>query len=139
MGLAAIILVSCLVCIACVCLLVVSNTYYVVFLFCLSSSCVLYVASFSEMSIFDCSFVVLYHLFTPPLFIEVSVSRQDGIIRGHVYASLENGLGYVSLIVQLDFGTVSDIFVVVILSLFLILCNTCSIRSFSGYLLFAQH
>jgi len=36
----------------CVCLrIVMSNTYCVVFLFCLSSSCVLYVASFSRLSI----------------------------------------------------------------------------------------
>ena len=34
--------------------IVVSNTYYVVFLFRLSSSCVPYVVSFSRLSIFDC-------------------------------------------------------------------------------------
>jgi hypothetical protein len=39
--------------------IVVSNTYCVVFLFCLSSSCVLYVASFSGLFIFDCPFGVL--------------------------------------------------------------------------------
>jgi hypothetical protein len=36
--------------------ILVSNTNYVVFLFYLSSSCVPYVASFSGLSIFDCSF-----------------------------------------------------------------------------------
>ena len=35
---------------------IVSNAYCVVFLFCFSSSCVLYVASFSELSIFDIPF-----------------------------------------------------------------------------------
>jgi len=41
----------------CVCLcLVVSNTSCVVFLFCCSSSCVPYVASFPEVSILDCPF-----------------------------------------------------------------------------------
>jgi hypothetical protein len=44
----------------CVCLrIVVSNTCCVVFLFCLSWSCVPYVASFSGLSIFDCPFGVL--------------------------------------------------------------------------------
>ena len=39
----------------CVCLrIVVSNTYYVVFLFCFSSSCVPYVASLVGLPIFDC-------------------------------------------------------------------------------------
>ena len=38
----------------CVCLhIVVSDTYCVMFLFCLSSSCVLYVADFSGLSIFS--------------------------------------------------------------------------------------
>jgi hypothetical protein len=42
-------------CVFCVCLcIMVSNTYRVVFLFCFSSSCLPYVASFSELSIFDC-------------------------------------------------------------------------------------
>ena len=36
----------------------VSNTYCVVFLFCFSSSCVSYVASFSGLSMFDCPFVL---------------------------------------------------------------------------------
>jgi hypothetical protein len=39
--------------------IVVSNAYYVVFLFCLSSSCVPYVISFSGLSKFDCVFVIL--------------------------------------------------------------------------------
>ena len=44
----------------CVCLrIMVSNTYRVVFLFCFSSSCVPCVASFSELSIFDCPFGIL--------------------------------------------------------------------------------
>jgi len=36
--------------------IVVSNTYRVVLFICLFSSCVPYVASFSGLSIFDCSF-----------------------------------------------------------------------------------
>ena len=44
--------------------LVVSNTYSVVFLFCLSSSCVPYVASFSGLSICNCPFGNLVRLFT---------------------------------------------------------------------------
>jgi hypothetical protein len=36
--------------------IVVSTTYCVVFLLCLSSSCAPYVASFTGFSIFDCSF-----------------------------------------------------------------------------------
>ena len=44
----------------CVCkCIVVSNTYCVVFLFCLFSSCVPYAASFSGLSIFDCPFGIL--------------------------------------------------------------------------------
>ncbi len=38
---------------------VVSNIYCVVSLFCLSSSCVPYVASFSGLFIFDCPFGIL--------------------------------------------------------------------------------
>ena len=45
-------------------LFVVSNPHCVVFLFCFSSSCVPYVASFSGLSIFDCPFDILWHLFT---------------------------------------------------------------------------
>ena len=49
--------VSCLIYVICVCLrIVVSNTYCVVFLLCLFSSCVPYVASFSGLSIFDWPF-----------------------------------------------------------------------------------
>jgi len=49
----------------CVCFrIVVSCTYCVVFLFCLSSYYVPYVASFSGMSIFDCPFCILLRLFT---------------------------------------------------------------------------
>ena len=45
---------TCLIYVICVCLrIVVSNTYCVVFLFCFSSSCVPYVASFSGLSIFS--------------------------------------------------------------------------------------
>jgi len=44
----------------CVCLhILVSNTHCVVFLFCFSSSCVSYVASFSGLSIFDLPFGIL--------------------------------------------------------------------------------
>jgi hypothetical protein len=43
-----------------VCLhIVMSITYCVVFLLCLSSSCAPYVASFSGLSIFDCPFGIL--------------------------------------------------------------------------------
>jgi hypothetical protein len=47
-----------------VCLgIVLSNTYYVVFLFCISSSCIHYFASLSGLSNFDCSFSILWRLF----------------------------------------------------------------------------
>jgi hypothetical protein len=39
--------------------IVVSNTYCAVFLFCVSSSCVPYAASLSGLSIFDCPFGIL--------------------------------------------------------------------------------
>jgi len=42
----------------CLLRIVVSNTYYVVFLFRLSSSCVPYVVSFSRLSMFDCPSVL---------------------------------------------------------------------------------
>ena len=46
-----------------VCLsIVVSDTYCDVFLFCLSSSCVLYVGSFSSLSISYCLFGIFYRL-----------------------------------------------------------------------------
>ena len=49
-----------LIYVICICLhLVVSNTYCVVFLFCLSSHGVPYVASFSGLSIFDSLFCIL--------------------------------------------------------------------------------
>ena len=55
---------SCLIYVICVCLhIVVYNTYCVVFLFCLFSSCVPYVVNFSELSIFDYSFCILCILF----------------------------------------------------------------------------
>jgi hypothetical protein len=44
--------------------IVVSNTYCVVFLFCLSSSCVPYVASFSVLSFPGRPFGILYRLFS---------------------------------------------------------------------------
>jgi hypothetical protein len=40
--------------------LVVSNTYSVVSLFCFYSSCVPYVASFSGLSVFDCTFAAVF-------------------------------------------------------------------------------
>jgi len=47
--------VSCFIYVICVCLrIVMSNTYCVMFLFCVSLSCVPYVASFSGFSIVDC-------------------------------------------------------------------------------------
>jgi hypothetical protein len=42
----------------CLFAILVSNTYCVVFLFCLSSSCAPYVANVSGLSIFDCPFVL---------------------------------------------------------------------------------
>jgi len=54
---------SCLVCVVCVGLHVVgSDTYCVVFLFCLSSSCVPCDANFSGLSIFDYPFGIPEHL-----------------------------------------------------------------------------
>ena len=48
---------SCLIYVQCVCLRIeVSSTYCVVCLFCFSSSCVHYGASFSALCIFDCPF-----------------------------------------------------------------------------------
>ena len=49
-----------LIYVICVCLrIVASNTYCVVILLCLSSSCVSYIASFFGLSIIDCPFDVL--------------------------------------------------------------------------------
>ena len=42
--------------------IVVSNTYYVVFLFCLSSACAPHVASFCGLSIFGWPCDILYRL-----------------------------------------------------------------------------
>ena len=53
--------------------IVVSNTYCVVFLFCLSSSCVPYFASFSGFSIFECPFGILKRLFTVLLMLSVCI------------------------------------------------------------------
>ena len=65
---------QCLIYIICVCLrIVVSNTYCVVFLLCLSSSCVPRVARFSGMSILDYPFVLPGSL-DCPFFITPSVS-----------------------------------------------------------------
>ena len=51
---------SCLNYVICVCLhIVVSNTYYVVFLFCFSSSFIPHVSSLSGLSNFDCPFSIL--------------------------------------------------------------------------------
>jgi len=58
---------SCLIYVICVCLrIVVSNTYCVVFLFCFSSSCVPYIASF-----LDCLFLI-----TPSVFSNVFIGRK---------------------------------------------------------------
>ena len=55
---------ACLIYVICVRLHIVwSNTYCVVLLFCFSSSCVPYVASFSGLSFFDCPFGFLLRLF----------------------------------------------------------------------------
>jgi hypothetical protein len=43
----------------CLLCIVMSNTYCVVFLFCLSSSCVPCVSGFSGFSIFDCHFGIM--------------------------------------------------------------------------------
>jgi hypothetical protein len=53
----------------------VSNTYCLVFLFCFPSSCVLYVASFSRLSIFAFPFSILYRLFIRT---QVSSLLRDG-------------------------------------------------------------
>ena len=53
--------------------IVVSNTYCVLFLFCLSSSCVPYFASFSGFSIFECPFGILKRLFTVLLMLSVCI------------------------------------------------------------------
>jgi hypothetical protein len=51
---------SCLIYVICVCLcILMSNTYCAVFLFCLSSSCVLYIASISRLSILIAPSVLL--------------------------------------------------------------------------------
>jgi hypothetical protein len=42
-----------------VCLFTYSSVQHVVFLFCFSSSCVFYVASFSGLSMLDCPFGIL--------------------------------------------------------------------------------
>jgi hypothetical protein len=48
----------------CVCLsIVVSNTHWIVFLFCFSPSCVPYDASFSGLFFFECPFGILLRLF----------------------------------------------------------------------------
>ena len=53
----------CLIYVICVCLcIVMSNKYCVVFLFCLSSSCVPYIASFSGLSIFDYPFGIRHDI-----------------------------------------------------------------------------
>jgi hypothetical protein len=55
--------ISCIVYGICVCLrIVVSDTYCVVFVYCFSSSCVPYAASFSGLFIFGCPFGILFHL-----------------------------------------------------------------------------
>jgi hypothetical protein len=48
--------------------IVVFNTYCVVFLLCFSSSCVPYVASFSELPIFYCPLGILLRVFKPATF-----------------------------------------------------------------------
>ena len=54
---------SCFIYVICICLhIVVSSTYCVVFLFCCSSSCVPYVASFSGLSFFYCPLGILSRL-----------------------------------------------------------------------------
>jgi hypothetical protein len=61
---------SCLIYLICVCLhIVMSNTYFVVFLVCSSSSCVPNVASFSGLSIFDRTFGIRYRLMKKKLYI----------------------------------------------------------------------
>jgi hypothetical protein len=56
----------------CACLhLVVSSIYCVVFLLCLSSSCVPYVASFSGLFIFYYPFGILQRLFSIPVHVRM--------------------------------------------------------------------
>jgi hypothetical protein len=56
--------------------IVVSNTSCVVFLLCFSSSCVPYVVSFSRLSIFDCPFSILLHLFRLKMSSTTTISLQ---------------------------------------------------------------
>ena len=64
----------------CVCLhIVVSNTYCVVLLFCLSSSCVPYIASFSRLFIVDCPSVLsnVYFMQLQIIFLNLIVELQS--------------------------------------------------------------
>ena len=76
---------SCLIYIICVCLgIVVSNTYCVVFLFCLSSSCVPFVAGFSSLFNFDYHFGIFSYVYCAPmLWFNTSINSQkvDNIMR----------------------------------------------------------
>ena len=65
----------------CVCkCIVVSNTYCVVFLFCLFSSCVPYAASFSGLSIFDCPFGILWRIVVHTCDISIHATEGQDII-----------------------------------------------------------
>jgi hypothetical protein len=63
----------------CLCI-VVSNVYCVVFLFCLSSSCVSYVVSFSWLSVFDCPFRILLRLFIKLTFFYTPGNRTISVL-----------------------------------------------------------
>ena len=63
--------------------IVVPNTYCVVFLFCLSSSCGHYVASFSGLSFLIAPSIFSNVYFIPTLFIETKY--QDRKVSGHVF------------------------------------------------------
>jgi hypothetical protein len=63
--------------------IVVSSTYYVVFLFCFSLSSEPYGAIFCGLSIFDCSFGILYCLFQTPCktnWTRIWIKRVDKVI-----------------------------------------------------------
>ena len=67
--------------------IVVSNTYCVVFMFCFSSSYVLYVASFSGLSVFDCPFGILSRLFNPATFYWSSCTKSRKWAVMYIHAS----------------------------------------------------
>ena len=74
----------CLIYIIYVCFgIMVSKTCCVVFLFCFSSSCVPYVASFSGLSIFDCPFLISnfpFHYQTGTSYMPMHMNKYEEVI-----------------------------------------------------------